>query len=260
MPQEKKGGSQTVARALRILELLGTNGEMGVRDIARQLKIAPSMAQRLVNTLSDAGFIEKSIETSRWKIGYKSFQIGAKFLTNVDLNAAAAPELRWLADQHHVNSFLGVLRDRSVVYLAAVQSGAPITITNAPGSTTWMHSTALGKALLSAMTDAEAAALLGPAPYRQLTKKTRRTFSALAKDLEDCRRLGYVVCDEENIENVFAAGAPIRNASGDTIAAISGAVPGQKLTAKAISELCKMVKEAADRISQRLGAPPRAAR
>lgn len=255
MPQAGKS-SQTVTRALNILELLGRQGEVGVRDIARQLKVAPSMAQRLINSLSESGFIEKSLESSRWKIGYKTFQIGSTFISNIDLNAAASPELRWLADQNHVNSFLGVLRDRAIVYLAAVQSGAPIKITNSPGSTTYLHSTALGKAVLSGKTDKEAVELLGAAPYLGLTKKTRRTFNAIAKDLEECRRVGYAISDEENIENVFAVGAAIRNSQGETIGAISGAVPRQKLSAKTISELCRLIRESANRVSQRLGAPP----
>lgn len=255
MPQAGKS-SQTVTRALSILELLGKQGEVGVRDIARQLKVSPSMAQRLINSLSEAGFIEKSVESSRWKIGYKTFQIGSTFISNIDLNAAASPELRWLADQNHINSFLGVLRERSVVYLAAVQSGAPIKITNSPGSTTYLHSTALGKAILSGKSDKEAIELLGPSPYLGLTRKTRRTFTALAKDLEECRRLGYAMSDEENIENVFAVGSPIFNSQGETIGAISGAVPRQKLSAKTINELCRLIRESANRVSQRLGAPP----
>ena len=255
MPQVGKT-SQTVTRALNVLELLGKQGEVGVRDIARQLKVAPSMAQRLINSLSEAGFIEKSVESSRWKIGYKTFQIGSTFISNIDLNAAASPELHRLADENHVNSFLGVLRERAVVYLAAVQSGAPIKITNSPGSTTFLHSTALGKAILSGKSEEKVADLLGPAPYLVLTKKTRRTLSALCKDLEECQRFGYAISDEENIENVFAVGAPIRNSQGETIGAISGAVPRQKLTAKAINDLCRLIKESAARVSQRLGAPP----
>ena len=105
------------------------------------------------------------------------------------------------------------------------------------------------------MSKNEASSLLGAQPYKLLTKKTRRTFSSLSKDLEEFHRLGYVVSDEENIENVFAVGAPIRNSTGATIAALSGAVPRQKLTAKTMAELGKLVKESADRASLRLGAP-----
>jgi DNA-binding IclR family transcriptional regulator len=248
-------GSQTVSRALCVLELLGQKGEMGVRDIARNLGVAPSIAQRLVNALAGAGFVEKTAESSKWKIGYKAFQVGSAFLSNIDLNAATSEELYFLANEKQVNSFVGVLRDRSVVYLATVQSGGVIAITNAPGSRTYLHSTALGKALLAARTDDEIARLLGPPPYKQLTKKTKRSLAAILKDVKECRRLGYSISDEENIENVFAVGAPIRNASGQTIAALSGAVPRQKLSAKTINELCLMVRDAAARASRRLGAP-----
>ncbi|MCG6204247.1 IclR family transcriptional regulator [Rhodopseudomonas sp. HC1] len=246
-------GSQTVARALAVLELLGREGELGVRELGRQLGVAPSIAQRLINTLAEAGFVEKSLGNSKWKIGYKAFQIGSAFLASTDLNAATAPELHLLAEQHQVNSFLGVLRAPDVVYLAAVQSGGPISITNAPGSRTYIHSTALGKALLFDCPDDEVHALIGAAPLKQLTKKTKRSVSAILKDLKEGRRLGYVICDEENLDNVFAVGAPIRDATGGIIAALSGAVPRQRLSSRAIEELCELVKASATRASRRLG-------
>lgn len=68
--------------------------------------------------------------------------------------------------------------------------------------------------------------------------------------------IGYAVCDEENIENVFAVGAPTWNAQGETIAAISDAAPRQKRSAKAIDYLCRLLKESAAGILQRLGALP----
>jgi DNA-binding IclR family transcriptional regulator len=85
----------------------------------------------------------------------------------------------------------------------------------------------LGKATLAAKADDEIALLLAPTPYKQLTRKTKRSFAAIVKDIKESRRLGYAIFDEENIENVFAVGAPIRNACGPTIAALSGAVLGR---------------------------------
>lgn len=247
--------SQTVSRALSVLELIGKHGQLGVREIARHVELAPSMVQRLLNSLAVAGFVEKTEGTLKWKIGYKAFQVGSAFLTNTDLNAATAPELRYLAEEKLINSFLGVLRESDAVYVAAVQSRGPISITNAPGSRAHLHSTSLGKVLLAGLSDSEAAKLLGKPPYQQLTAKTKRSFTAIAKDLERCRDLGYTICDEENLQNVFAVGAPIFNAEGRTIAALSGAVQRQGLRQRSIDELCNEVKEAARRASRRLGAP-----
>lgn len=256
MTKETIGASsQTVSRALAVLELLGQRGALGVREMARHFEVAPSIIQRLINSLAIAGFVEKAVENSKWKIGHKAYQVGSAFLSNTDLNAAVAPELRYLAEEKKINSFLGVEREGHIVYLAAVQSQGALSVTNSPGSRTYLHSTALGKAILADRSDSEAEELLGSAPYKQLTKKTKRSFAALLKDLKDCRRLGYAISDEENLDNVFSAGAPIRDANGITIAAISGAIPRQKLGQKTISEFCQLIKEAAARASRRLGAP-----
>ncbi len=221
--------------------------------MARHLStLAPSIVQRLINSLAESGFVEKAVENSKWKIGHKSYQVGAAFLNNTDLNAAAVQELRYLADEKKINGFLGVERDGHIVYLATVQSEGALSVTNSPGSKTYLHSTALGKAILADLSDKDIMAKLGPAPYKQITKKTRKTFAALLKDINDCRRLGYAISDEENLDNVFSVGAPIRDANGVTIAAISGAVPRQKLSNKAILEFCQLIKDAAGRASRSL--------
>lgn len=70
------------------------------------------------------------------------------------------------------------------------------------------------------------------------------------------RRLGYAVSDEENIENVFAVGAVVRDSSGRAVASVSGAVQRHQLRKSDIERLCGVVVNAAERISRRLGAPP----
>jgi hypothetical protein len=64
--------------------------------------------------------------------------------------------------------------------------------------------------------------------------------------------------DEENLENIFAVGAVARDAGGQAIAAISGAVPRNQLQGPNRENLCRLVMGAAERISRRLGAHDRA--
>jgi hypothetical protein len=113
--------NQSVARALTILNLLANRPEpMGVREIARQLRVAPSIAQRLIKTLANAGFLEQTGTTLRYMIGYKAFHVGNAFIGQNSLHSAVIPELYALAEQQ-ISGFLGVLRDRSIVYLTPPQ-------------------------------------------------------------------------------------------------------------------------------------------
>ena len=69
---------------------------------------------------------------------------------------------------------------------------------------------------------------------------------------------GYALSDEENLVGVYAIGAPVRDASGATVAAISGALARHELSRAKLPGLCRLVREAAERISMRLGAAPAA--
>ncbi len=248
-------GSQSVARALSVLDLLSEVSEgLGVREMARRLNLAPSIVQRLVGTLASSGYIERSATAQKYGIGYRAFHVGHSYLSHNDLHEVSLPELRMLAEQYEVNTFLGVLRDRAIVYLATIQSSGPIVIRNSPGSRTWLHSTALGKALLAEMTDQDVAEILGDQPYHRLTSKTKTTHARLKADLHDIRRQGFAVSDEENLEAVFSVGAVIRDASGHAVAALSCAVPRGRLHRSDRENLYRAVMDATQRISRRLGA------
>jgi DNA-binding IclR family transcriptional regulator len=248
--------SQSVARALNVLELLSGNGSLGVREIARRMEISPTIVHRLVSTLASTGYVEQAPDTQKYRIGYHAFRIGCSFLSQNDLDRASTPELVALAEQHQVNSFLGVLRDHAVVYLKVVKSNGPIVIHNAPGSTAPPHSTAFGKILLAALPDRLVAEVMGREPYKRLTRKTKVSLRALLSELREIRETGIAISDEENLINVYSAGAAVRDATGTVIASLSGAVPRQGLTKRDISHLCQLVKEAADSVSRKMGAPP----
>lgn len=251
------GGSQSADRALSVLDLLGDTGqELGVREIARTLDLAPSIVQRMIKTLCNRGYVERGTAGQKYRVGYRAFQVGRSYLAHSDLHAVSLPELRLMAERDQVNSYLGVLRGRAIVYLEALQSRGPIAIVSTPGSSAPLHSTAFGKALLAELPDQEVAAMLEPEPFARLTPKTKTTLDELMRELQEVRRTGFAVSDEENIEGVFAAGAVIRDASGYAVASLSGAVPRHQLQGDGIDSLCRTVTGAAQRISRRLGASP----
>jgi DNA-binding IclR family transcriptional regulator len=256
-----KNISQSVARALSVLDLLADSDvELGVREVARRLKIAPSIAQRLLSTLAASNYVEHGADGLKYRIGHRAFQIGRAYLSHTDLQAVSLPELRVMAERDQINAYLGVLRDGAVIYLAALQSHGPIAITSAPGSRGWLHSTAFGKALLAEHTDDEVARIVGPEPFHRLTSHTKTELASLLAEVADIRRLGYAISDQENLNNVFAAGAVIRDASGQAVAALSGALPRSQLGSNDRENLCRIVCSAAERISLRLGLSPLAIR
>jgi DNA-binding IclR family transcriptional regulator len=250
------GGNQSLARGLTILALFAEESdELGVRDIARRLNISSSITHRLVRTLAELGFLEQNPATQRYRIGFKAFEVGNTYLRFNNLETIAARELSALANDHQLNTFLGIIEGNSVVYLMTMQSSAPITVRSAPGTRAPLHSTAIAKAMLADLSDDAVLKVLGPGPLKAVTSHTKTDPLAILKEVRDVRRKGYAISDEEYVDGVLTIGAAIRDRAGLAIAGISGSVPRRLHKNSDTPKIGKLLTEAAARISRALGAP-----
>ena len=79
------------------------------------------------------------------------------------------------------------------------------------------------------------------------------TPSALRTELERIRRRGYAVDDEEAEEGLRCIGAPIRDYTGNVVAALSIAGPVFRIQKGKVAVYARAVTAAADNLSADLG-------
>ncbi|HLM14550.1 MAG TPA: IclR family transcriptional regulator, partial [Reyranella sp.] len=247
-------GSQSLERGLDILEMIeAESGDIGVRELARRLELSPTIVQRLVSSLAVRGYIEKNLETSRYRLGHRSMILGASGERGVDYAATARRELDRLAHEHHLNGFVAVLRGGRAIYLLAVQAESPVAIRVSLGSEMPLHSTAAGKVLLASLDDGQARKLVGRAKLAAITPHTITDPAALIASLAKVRRQGYATVVEENIPGVLSVGAPITDRGGNVVAALSVAFPKYLESGLTLQGSIPLVTAAALRISRALG-------
>lgn len=247
--------NRSLSRGLAILESFSREKpELGVRELSRMLALNKSSVHRLVRTLANHGFLEQDATTSRYRVGAGAFKVGHLYLTATGLEEAAFPALRALAREHQLSAYLGVLRQGFVVHLIALQGTGPVMVRVEPGSHMYAHSTALGKVLLAAEPNDRVKAILGSGPLPRLTPSTLVHPSEVLRQLDEVRRRGYAVTLEENKPGVVAVGAPVRDRSGQAVAAISVASLRYQLPDRHIPRIASLVMAAADEISRNLGA------
>jgi DNA-binding IclR family transcriptional regulator len=216
----------TVERALALLQYLARHsGEHGVRALAIALHLSPSTTYRLLETLEARGFVHQNRQTDRYSIGVAAVQLGIAALGALDLSAVAPPYLRDLVTATGESAFLAVLDDTEVVYLLKEEGRHAIRTTARLGSRRPLHCTGLGKALLAALPDVDAAALLARAGMPAWTAHTITDPAVLLAQLAEVRARGYATDREEVEEGLACVAAPIRDYRGATIAAISMAGP-----------------------------------
>lgn len=248
--------SKTLAQGLELLRwMAGRSGMLGVREIARETKLNVALVQRLVNTLCDAGFLEQDPETRRYRIGAIAFHVGRAFLSGTGLVESAAPILRELSQRSALNSYLAIMRDDSCLYLHVEQSPGALTVHSNPGDSVPAHTTAIGKVLLAGMSDDEVGALLARTTFEKRTEKTKVSAAEIMDELRRIRAGELAVSDEENIPGIFALGAPIIDATGKTVAAVSSACAAHLARGEGRDRVAAAVIKAAHDISRRVGAP-----
>jgi DNA-binding IclR family transcriptional regulator len=252
---DNRNGAQTLSRGLELLKhLAAADEDMGVRELARTLTLSPPMVQRLLNTLAAHGFVEQTPQTRKYAIGHRAFMVGRAYLAAGGVVDAALPMLRSLVDATELNAYVGEIRDAHALYLLVLQSKGPIAVRAVPGERTLLHTTAMGKALLLDMAPEAVAKLIGRGPLEAKTARSITAMSALLADLVAARTSGVTISDEENLPGVFSAGAPLSDADGNVVAAVSFACPAAMADASARANICRQVKQAATQISRRLGA------
>lgn len=247
--------SKTLFNGLTLLEHLSERGApAGVRDLSRELDFNPALVQRLLNTLAEAGFVEQEVRTRRYRVGPKALRVGRAYMADGGLLEIAGPILFDLSETMLLNTYLGVRSGNTCIYLIVRKSPGKLSVNVAPGDQVPLYSTAMGKALLSDLSDEAIRELIAQIGPRKLTAMTRTDADQLIAEIRIVRAGGAAISDEENIPGNFAAGAPIRDSEGHIVAAISGACAAHEIDAVRRERICEAVLAAATQISRRLGA------
>ena len=173
----------------------------------------------------------------------------------LDLRETAHPHLVALRDTTRETTQIAILDHWQVVYLERVLSPLPAGFMRArSGAILPAYCTGLGKTLLAFRPEAEVAAWAATQKFTALTPRTVTTAKRLMKELTVIRERGYGLDEEEREKGVCCVAAPIRNHTGEVVAAVSAAGPVHRMPRElAGSTVASAVMTAAAAISIDLG-------
>jgi DNA-binding IclR family transcriptional regulator len=264
---DASGGGQ-VHRALAILELLGDPESVGlggpsgtveaptsfgVVEIARTLGRDKSQVSRLLRLLADAGFVEREAGTLRYRIGTRLFSLGVR---------AVSRRLRDEADAL-VEREAALLGER--VEVCVRSGGSAMTVSTAApdselraigwvGRTVPLSCTAGGRAMLFDLDTAAVARLIVPEGLGQAGPAAPRSLDELVVRIAEDRARGLSIARHEMDRGLLAVGAPVRDAAGSVVAAVTVGGPESRID-PVLTEVSAGVLRAAADLSAALGAP-----
>lgn len=212
-----------VERVLDIVEAFrAARRPLSLTELAESIGTPKSSCHAIVGTLVARGYLYTLSRPRALYPTRRLHDLTREILQFDPFLERALPLLEKLRDDSRETVIFGKRQADAVVYLQVVPGPHSIRYSAAPGELKPLHSSAIGKALLGGLKEAELRRLLAELPLPAITESTLVDKAALFEDIASSRRRGYYVTRGENVADVWAVAASLL-INGETLAvAVAG--------------------------------------
>jgi len=244
---------QTVGRIANILRCFTeSEADLGVMQISRETGLHKSTTSRLLSALHQEGFVEKSAETGKYRLGLGLVNLAGVVLERQNLRQAAQAYIRSLAEFTQETINISILDGEECINVESIRSPKSIRYAGRLGRRTPLHCTSTGKVQLTYMSPEQRQKILSQ-PLGAYTQHTITDPITLRIALAAVCDQGYAISNEEFEEGLVAIAAPIYDHTGEVIAALSISGPTYRMDSNTLQEFALPLKDAAKMISGQLG-------
>jgi DNA-binding IclR family transcriptional regulator len=176
-------------------------------------------------------------------------------MTHLDVREIAKPILEdFLRKSRLPEVHLAVLDNGRAVYIEKLEDEKSfIKMDIWVGHRLPVHTTAIGKVLVSFLPEAKILRILELRGMERKTPKTITTPQRFLREAARVRKYGFAIDDEENAEGVRCVAAPVFNAQGNVIAALGTSSVTMHLGEDNLPGIIDLIKKSAARVSRQMG-------
>ncbi len=246
---------KSLRRAVSVLKCFTPEQpELSGSEVAHKLGIHKTTAHRMLATLAEDGLLDRDGKTGKYMIGPALYAMGSLYLSTTDVVKTAEPVVKVLNDLSGEVVNIGIRDKQNVIVVMKEESNYPVRFYHHIGSVMPAYASAMGKALLSELTEAELDSLFPEEKLRPLTRKTVATKTELKLELEEIRKTGVSFDREGVYEGAEGIASVVRDASGKAVAGMSISVPVFRLQQIGHEGLlATLIKLGSSLVSYRLG-------
>lgn len=245
---------EVIARTVDVLEAFEGKPGLSLNELSHRVPIVKSSIYRILYTLEELGYVSKS-HGGRYSLTSKfgRLVINPQSNTPNELPAIALPFMASLLRRYQETVNLGVLHGDEVLYIRVLESPHAFRLAAHAGMRSPLHSTALGKALLSHMARHEIEKLTKAKLLQRCTNRTICDRSKFIKELAIVQRRGYAIDSGEDSDGAKCFGAAILNPDGKPVASMSISGPAVRMDRIPASEIGGRLLQTCHKISTILG-------
>ena len=240
-----------VRSTFRILESLARAESLGLKEITRNTGISKSTVFRILTTLDSMGYVLRDASRG-YRISPTLSRLAVEEADAETLRRLALPLMLDLRDQHGETVNIGLRNLDKVTYLEVVPSEFALRLEESRGASVPAHASALGKAILAFSPDHAVRDLIRGRPLKIVTQNTITGPDQFLAELKRVRHAGFAFDRGEGSALAVCIGAPILDAHGNAIAAMSISGPASRFNPKKDSPVIASLLKATAELSSRL--------
>lgn len=253
MSETRDASIQVVIKVGALLDGLAEVGESTASDLADRIDEPRSTVYRLLSTLQQLEMVEPGMRRGTYRLGLTLLRLGAEVAAGFDERRAALPVLERLHEETGETVFLCIRRGNEAVCIERLDGQRVQSLALRLGGSLPLHAGAAPRILLAFEPKERWEEYAAAGDLEVFTPKTPVSRAALLRRLDETRRLGYAVSDEDVTVGIAALGAPIFDYRGKVCAAISISGVRSAILGETADNLTESIVEGAREISRTLG-------
>lgn len=249
--QEAFGDDRSVAaRLFAIIDAFSAPpaASLSLTAIAQRAALPLSTAHRMVAEWVAWGGLARQ-EDGRYSLGMRLWEVGVQTPTARNLRTIALPYLEDLYEATREHVHLAILDGHDALYVEKLSGHQAVHIISRVGGRLPLHATGVGLVLLAFAPQETIHAYLA-APLKRFLPGTVTSASQLRRRIAAIRAHGLAFMSEEMTAGSSSIAAPIRDRTGQVVAAVSIVT---HTTARPDAAHERAVRDAAQGVSRALG-------
>ena len=241
--------SDTIPTNLRLLLVLEEVARAGVpvtpTDVNIQLGLPKPTIHRLFATLEDEGFLQHDIDGRAYSPGHRFRHMATGVLSSLRIRAARLAVLRKLSATVGETCNIALPDRDAMIYLERIETEWPLRIQLPIGTTVPFYCTASGKMYLSTLPKSHLARYATSETLKANTGNTITDSDTLIEAIDNVRKNGYSLDNEEFMDGMIAAAVPILDGNGRMVATLSFHAPTIRFSIEKALEFLPALRSAA---------------
>lgn len=249
--------SKTLARAVQLMDCFTREQPyLGVREAARLTGLSSSTTGRMLLSLKDLGLLVQNPESKQYSLAGKVLAWAEVYSASVDVRSLALPFIYDLQRLTGETISLYIMEGTERVCVERLESEQNVRVVARVGRHLPLHAGSAGKLFLAYLPDAERDDILSAEHLETFTPLTITNPDELRRQAAVIREQGFAVSHGEWTIDASGVAAPIFNARGQMIAALTISGPTGRFHEQNIDRFTKSATRTALHISRLLGYNP----